>query len=145
MIHVPLPVLHSISSANIQLYLCLIFERTLNDHVFPNRIWDQPCSQKIVISSHRRTYLSAPAALRSSIACRNRNYDHRVCPPMSHIAPLIFCSPVLAPRHPAKNAECYQGSRPLRPLEMSSNAVLAAPYAREQGHLRIWPPEHRYR
>jgi len=28
---------------------------------------------------------------------------------------------------------------------MSTNAGLAAPYDREQGHLMIWPPEHRYR
>ncbi|AUA34577.1 SEL1-like repeat protein [Pseudomonas sp. SGAir0191] len=50
-----------------------------------------------------------------------------------------------APRHPAKNAECHQGSRPLRPVGMSSSAGLAAPYVREQGHLMIWPPEHLYR
>ena len=62
-----------------------------------------------------------------------------------HIVHLISHSPTLAPRHPAKNVECYQGSRPLRPVGMSSNAGLAAPYVREQGHLMIWPPEHRYR
>ncbi len=63
----------------------------------------------------------------------------------SHVAHLIVRSPILAPRHPAKNVECYQGSRPLRPVGMSSSAGLAAPYVREQGHLMIWPPEHRYR
>lgn len=62
-----------------------------------------------------------------------------------HVGHLIVRPPVLTPRHPAKNAECYQGSRPLRPVGMSSNAGLAAPYVREQGHLMIWPPEHRYR
>jgi hypothetical protein len=51
----------------------------------------------------------------------------------------------VAPRHPAKNAECYQGSRPLRPVGSVHYAGLAAPYNREQGHLMIWPPEHRYR
>lgn len=60
-----------------------------------------------------------------------------------HVCNLIFRSSTLAPRHPAKNAECYQGSRPLRPVGMSSDAGLAAPYVREQGHLMIWPPEHR--
>jgi len=59
-----------------------------------------------------------------------------------HVSHLIFRSPVLAPRHPAKNVECYQGSRPLRPVGMSSNAGLAALYDRELGHLMIWPPEH---
>lgn len=62
-----------------------------------------------------------------------------------HIGHLIFCSPILAPRHPARNAECYQGSRPLRPVGNVHYAGLAAPYDREQGHLMIWPPEHRYR
>src|SRR5471032_1922104 len=37
-----------------------------------------------------------------------------------HVSHLIIRSPTLAPRHPAKNAECYQGSRPLRPVGMSS-------------------------
>ena len=63
----------------------------------------------------------------------------------SHVAHLIFCSPVLPPRHPAKNAECYQGSRPLQPVGSVLYAGLVAPYDREQGHLMIWPPEHRYR
>ena len=62
-----------------------------------------------------------------------------------HADHLIAASPILAPRHPAKNAECYQGSRPLRPVRMSADAGLAAPYVRGQGHLMIWPPEHRYR
>ncbi|MNJ56343.1 hypothetical protein D3C77_518840 [compost metagenome] len=62
-----------------------------------------------------------------------------------HVGHLIFRSPILAPRHPAKNVECYQGSRPLRPVGNVLYAGLAAPYDREQGHLMIWPPEHRYR
>ncbi|MNJ49984.1 hypothetical protein D3C77_452430 [compost metagenome] len=62
-----------------------------------------------------------------------------------HVGHLICRSPVLAPRHPAKNVECYQGSRPLRPVGNVHYAGLAAPYVREQGHLMIWPPEHRYR
>jgi hypothetical protein len=45
-----------------------------------------------------------------------------------------------SPRHPAKNAECYQGSRPLRPVGNVHYAGLTAPYDREQGHLMIWPP-----
>ena len=57
-----------------------------------------------------------------------------------HIDHLIFYSPVLAPRHPAKNAECYQGSRPLRPVGSVLYAGLAAAYDQEQGHLTIWPP-----
>jgi hypothetical protein len=43
----------------------------------------------------------------------------------------------LSPRHPAKNVECYQGSRPLRPVRVSTNAGLAALYDRELGHLMI--------
>ena len=62
-----------------------------------------------------------------------------------HVGLLIVRSPILAPRHPAKNAECYQGSRPLRPVGNVLCAGLAAPYVRKQGHLMIWPPEHRYR
>lgn len=62
-----------------------------------------------------------------------------------HVGHLICRSSILAPRHPAKNAECYQGSRPLRPVGNVLYAGLAAPYNREQGHLMIWPPEHRYR
>ena len=54
--------------------------------------------------------------------------------PIPHTpCPRFIQFPILAPRHPAKNAECYQGSRPLRPVGMSSNAGLAAPYVREQG------------
>jgi len=52
---------------------------------------------------------------------------------------------ILSPRHPAKNAECYQGSRPLRPVGNVLYAGLAAPYDRGHGRLMIWPPEHRYR
>lgn len=37
-----------------------------------------------------------------------------------YVGYLFSCSPILAPRHPGKNAECYQGSRPLRPVGMSS-------------------------
>ena len=46
--------------------------------------------------------------------------------------------------HSAKNAECYQGSRPLRPVGNVHYAGLAAFYNRELGYLMIWPPEHRY-
>lgn len=73
---------------------------------------------------------------------RGGNLCHRVYPSMPCRSPQF--SPALAPRHPAKNVECYQGSRPLRPVGMSSSAGLAAPYVREQGHLMIWPPEHRF-
>jgi hypothetical protein len=62
-----------------------------------------------------------------------------------HIDLLLAGSPILPPRHPAKNAECYQGSRPLRPVGNVLYAGLAAPYVREQGHLMIWPPKHRCR
>lgn len=74
---------------------------------------------------------------------RGGDLCHRVYPSMPCRS--LHFSLILAPRHPAKNAECYQGSRPLRPVRMSSNSGLATPYVREQGHLMIWPPEHRYR
>ena len=62
-----------------------------------------------------------------------------------HGGHLSIRSPIPAPRHPAENVECYQGSRPLRPVGNVLYAGLAAPYDREQGHLMIWLPEHRYR
>lgn len=80
------------------------------------------------------TQLPAVAEIAAIASARQCHVDH-----------LIFRSPILAPRHPAKSAECYQGSRPLRPVGLSSSAGLAAPYVREQGHLMIWPPEHRNR
>ena len=40
------------------------------------------------------------------------------------------------------DVECYQGSRPLRPVRVVRYAGLAALYDRELGHLMIWPPGH---
>jgi len=54
-----------------------------------------------------------------------------------HVDHIIYRSTILAPRHPAMNVECYQGSRPLRPVGNVHYAGLAAPYVREQGHLMI--------
>lgn len=50
-----------------------------------------------------------------------------------------------APSSSRQEFERYQGSRPMRAMGVPSNAGLAAPCIREQGHLMIWPLEHRYR
>lgn len=80
---------------------------------------------------------------RSSVFGRNQS-----CPAfqlMPHSPSHGFKRLKPSPRHPAKNVECYQGSRPLRPVGNVHYAGLVAPYVREQGHLMIWPPGHRYR
>ncbi len=108
------------------------------------------CLPPITVCLHRAVMAAAEHVfqrLRPCIAQLPAIAEIAAIPPtyQCHVDHLIACSPILAPRHPAKNVECYQGSMPLRPVGVSTNAGLAAPYVREQGHLMIWPPEHRYR